>query len=107
MDINLNRWLRYSIPVFELTFASMLKGGPMVQLLLLCMMLFQAGTQRAANPIIDNERVTVQDVSDYSTSPQPTDAVVVSLAGNAVYVPKGAASKITGRLFVIDLKDHP
>ena len=63
MDINLNRRLLYIIPVFQLTFASMLKGGPMVQVLLLCIMLFQAGTPTATKPIIDNERVSVQDVS--------------------------------------------
>jgi hypothetical protein len=79
----------------------------MVQVLLLCMMLFPAGTQTATKPVIDNDRVSVLEVSDYSTSAQPTDAVVVSLSGNAVYVPKGTTSKISGRLFVIDLKDHP
>jgi len=79
----------------------------MVQLLLLCMMLFQSASPTATKPVIDNDRVSVLDVSDYSTSAQPNDAVVVSLAGNAVYVPKGATSKISGRLFVIDLKDHP
>jgi hypothetical protein len=80
----------------------------MVQILLLCALLFQAASPTAAKPVIDNDRVTVQDVSGYSTSVQPTDAVVVSLSGIAVYVPKGAAtSKISGRLFVIDLKDHP
>lgn len=79
----------------------------MVQILLLCMILFQAGTQTAAKPILDNERVSVLEVSDYSTPAQPTDAVVVSLSGTAVFVPKGATSKITGSSFVIDLKDHP
>ncbi len=79
----------------------------MVQLLLLCMMLFQSASPTTAKPIIDNDRVSVTDVSEYSTTAQPTDAVVVSLSGNAVYVPKGATSKISGRLFVIDLKDHP
>jgi len=79
----------------------------MVQLLLLCMMLFQSASPTATKPVIDNDRVSVLDVADYSTSAQPNDAVVVSLAGNAVYVPKGATSKISGRLFVIDLKDHP
>jgi hypothetical protein len=78
----------------------------MVQLLLLCMMLFQAGTQTATKPVIDNERVSVQDVSE-AIPAQPTDAVVVSLSGNAVYVPKGATAKISGRSFVVDLKDHP
>src|SRR5947199_2197421 len=78
----------------------------MVQVLLLCMMLFQAGTQTAAKPIIDNDRVTVQDVSG-SAPAQPTDAVVVCLAGSAAFVPKGTTPNITGRSFVIDLKDHP
>ena len=59
----------------------------MVQMLLLCMMLFQAGTQTATKPDIDNDRVTIQDVSG-STPAQPTDAVVVSLSGNAAFVPK-------------------
>ena len=68
----------------------------MVQLLLLCMMLFQAGTQTATKPVIDNDRVSVLEVSDYSTTAQPTDAVVVSLSGSAVYVPKGATSRISG-----------
>ena len=78
----------------------------MVQVLLLCMMLFQAGTPTATKPVIDNERVTVLDVSN-STPAQPTDAVVVSLSGSAAFVPKGTAPNITGRSFVIDLKDHP
>jgi hypothetical protein len=85
----------------------MLKGGPMVQILLFCMMLFQAGTPTATKPVIDNDRVSVIDVPEYSTTAQPNDAVVVSLSGSAVYVPKGAKSKLSGRLFVIDLKDHP
>lgn len=79
----------------------------MVQLLLLCMMLFQTGTPTATKPVIDNDRVSVTDASEYSTTAQPTDAVVVFLSGSAVYVPKGAKSKLSGRLFVIDLKDHP
>src|SRR5438445_12988692 len=78
----------------------------MVQVLLLCMMLFQAGTQTATKPTIDNDRVTVQDVSR-SAPAQPTDAVVVSLAGSAAFVPKGTTPNITGPSFVIDLKDHP
>ena len=78
----------------------------MVQVLLLCMMLSQAGTQMAAKPVIDNDRVTVLDVSD-STPAQPADAIVVSLSGSAAFVPKGTEPNITGRSFVIDLKDHP
>jgi len=38
---------------------------------------------------------------------QPFDAVVVSLAGGAVFLPKGTAPKIAERSIVIDLKDHP
>ncbi|HEY4676319.1 MAG TPA: hypothetical protein VIJ01_04115 [Candidatus Angelobacter sp.] len=70
------------------------------------MILFQSGTQTATKPVIDNDRVTVQDVSD-SAPAQPTDAVVVSLSGSAAFVPKGTPPTITGRSFVIDLKDHP
>jgi len=78
----------------------------MVQVLVLCIMLFQAGSPTATKPVIDNERVTVLDVSD-STPAQPTDAVVVSLSGRAAFVSKGTEPNITGRSFVIDLKDHP
>jgi hypothetical protein len=106
MDINLNGHLLYIIPGISIDLCVYLKGGSMVQILLLCMMLFQAGTQTAAKPVIDNDRVTVQDVSG-STPAQATDAVVVSLAGNAAFVPKGTAPNITGRSFVIDLKDNP
>ena len=77
----------------------------MIQILLLCMMLFQAASPTATKPVIDNERVSVLDVSD-PTPAQPTDAVIVSLSGSAAFVPKGTAPTITGRSFVIDLKDH-
>jgi hypothetical protein len=78
----------------------------MVQMLLLCMMLFQAGTQTAGKPLIDNDRVSVLDVSA-TTPAQATDAVVVSLSGSATFVPKGTTPNITGHSYVIDLKDHP
>jgi hypothetical protein len=81
-------------------------GEPMVQIVVFCMMLFQSPSPTATKPLIDNDRVTVQEVSG-SAPAQPTDAVVVSLAGSAAFVPKGTAPKITGRSFVIDLKDHP
>ena len=61
-------------------------------MLLLCMMLFQAASPTATKPVIDNDRVTVQDVS-ISVSVQPTDAVVVSLSGSAAFVPKGTAQR--------------
>jgi hypothetical protein len=78
----------------------------MLPTLLLCAMLFQAGMQAALKPVIDNDRVTVWDVSG-STTVQPFDAVVVSSAGSAVFLPRGTAPKIEGRSIVIDLKDHP
>jgi hypothetical protein len=83
-----------------------LKGGSMVQILLLCMILFQAGSQTATKPLIDNDRVSVLDVNDAAAA-QSTDAVVVSLSGSAAFVPKGTAPKITGHSYLIDLKDHP
>jgi hypothetical protein len=77
----------------------------MVQILLLCTMLFQAGSQTAAKPLIDNDRVSVLDVSAAAPA-QSTDAVVVSLSGSAAFVPKGTTPNITGHSYVIDLKDH-
>jgi hypothetical protein len=77
----------------------------MVQLLLLCTMLFQAGTPTANKPLIENEHVTVWDVTG-SAPAQPVDAVVVSLAGSATALPKGTTPKIDGRAIVIDLKDN-
>ena len=78
----------------------------MVQMLLLCLMLFQAASP-APKPVIDNDRISVVDVSNVSVDAQPNDAVVVALSGTAVFVPKGARANISGRLFVINLKDHP
>ena len=62
-----------------------------------------------AEPVLDNERVTVWD----TTSPLPPaqhDFVAVSLAhkGTAVWGHKGAVAGKTGaRTVVIELKDHP
>ncbi|MCU1221711.1 MAG: hypothetical protein JWN42_2908 [Candidatus Angelobacter sp.] len=77
----------------------------MIRALLLCVALFQASSPSAQKPIIENDRVAVLDVTD-SAAAQPTDAVVVSLNGNAAFVPKGTAPKIDGRSMVINLKDH-
>lgn len=77
----------------------------MVQLLLLCTMLFQTGTPTATKPLIENEHVTVWDVTG-SAPAQPVDAVVVSLSGSAAALPKGTTPKIDGRAIVIDLKDN-
>jgi hypothetical protein len=96
----------------------------MVSTLLLLAMLFQGGPQTTPKPVIENDRVAVWDVTD-SPAVQPTDAVVVSLSGKAVFVPRGTTTKIAGvkiagantagaksvgqknagRFIVIDLKD--
>lgn len=77
----------------------------MIRLFLLCLMFFQAGAQTAPKPAIENDRVTVWDVTG-SAPAQPLDAVVVSMAGRAAFVPKGTAPKIGGRSMVIDLKNN-
>jgi hypothetical protein len=78
----------------------------MLPVLLLFIALFQAGSPAAQKPIIDNDRVTVWDLTG-SASAQPTDAVVISLSGNAAFLPKGTAPNLDGRSIVIDLKNHP
>ena len=78
----------------------------MVCILLFCAMLFQAGSQTALKPTIENDRVAVWDVTD-SAPARPLDAVVVSMSGSAVFLPKGTPPKIAGRSIVIDLKGHP
>jgi hypothetical protein len=78
----------------------------MIHLLLLCLSLFQAGSQTAQKPVIENDRVVVWDTAD-SVPAQTFDAVVVSVSGKASFLPKGTPPKITGRSIVIDLKDHP
>src|SRR5882724_6652507 len=83
----------------------------MIRALLLCVALFQAGSPTAQKPTIENDRVAVWDVTDSPAAP-PTDAVVVSLSGNAAFLPKGTAPAIDGktpdgRAMVIALKDHP
>ena len=76
----------------------------MIRILLCCIMMFQAASQTATKPIIDNERVAVWD----TTTPvaATTDTVVVSLAGSAAFAPKGTQPKVDGRSIVINLKDH-
>lgn len=77
----------------------------MIRFLLLCVMLVQAGTRPASKPVIENERVTVLEVSNL-TPAQADDAVVVSFSGKAAWVPRGASPKIDGRSIIIDLKNH-
>ncbi|MGA3349855.1 MAG: hypothetical protein ABSC33_12610 [Candidatus Sulfotelmatobacter sp.] len=88
----------------------------MVRILLIFAMVFQAVSQTAPKPVIENDRVTVWDVTDPPTA-GPIDAVIVSLSGGASFVPrnttpeisgaKTSGAKTSGRWVVIDLKDHP
>jgi hypothetical protein len=98
----------------------------MIRTLLLCAILFQPNPQTAPKPSIDNDRVTVWEVTGHATV-QPVDAVVVTLSGHAAFVPKGTTPTVPGdsnagdsktgdsktgdskteRSIVIDLKDHP
>src|ERR1035441_7824759 len=55
------------------------KGTPMIRILVLCAMLFQASPQTALKPLIDNDRVTVWDVTGRTTA-QPFDSPVLSLS---------------------------
>jgi hypothetical protein len=77
----------------------------MIRILLLCALLFQAAPQPTTKPVIDNERVTVWEVSD-SAPAQPNDALVLSSAGKVAWVAKGQTPQISGKSIVIVLKDH-
>src|SRR5580658_8058 len=82
-------------------------GAPMIRILLLCAMLFQVSApQNVLKPVIDNDRVTVWDLTN-SGIVQPFDAVVVSMSGSAEFLPKGMTPKAAGRSIMINLKDHP
>jgi len=76
----------------------------MLPILLLCATLLHSGSPTGPTPVISNDRVVVWD-SDPAAA-QPLDAVVVSLSGNAVFVPKGTPPKTAGRSIVIDLKER-
>ena len=65
----------------------------MIPILLLCAMLFQSAPQTALKPIIENDRVAVWDVIG-ATAAQPSDAVVVSLSGSAVFLPEGTTPNV-------------
>lgn len=79
--------------------------------LLLSTMFFNAGPATATiTPIVDNDRVSVSNV----TSPIPmqsSDAVVVFLSGSATFATKGSSPSMggqsgDGRAVVIQLKEH-
>ncbi|HUI76369.1 MAG TPA: hypothetical protein VLY24_00600 [Bryobacteraceae bacterium] len=89
-------------------------------LALACAWLLTVAGLHAAQPIIDNERVSISDVTwekgqANPSGPQPNASVTVWLtagamhkAGDAVYSPPGAVTGEEGtRFVVIDLKDHP
>jgi hypothetical protein len=76
----------------------------MIRAVLFCAMLFQVSASTAVKPVIDNERVAVWD-APVSAAGRPVDAVVVSLAGDVTFLPKGTAPKSAAKSFVIDLKD--
>jgi hypothetical protein len=77
----------------------------MILALLLSVMLLPSAPQTDAKPVIDNDRVTVWDVT--APSAQPLDTVVVSFSGKAAFMPKGTTPEVAGHSIVIDLKDHP
>jgi hypothetical protein len=82
------------------------KGGRMnmVSKILLAAMLLQAPAP-TVKTLIDNDRVTVIDVTRLAA--EPFDAVVVSLSGSAEFLSKGTSARIAERSIVIVLKDHP
>jgi hypothetical protein len=81
----------------------------MLKAALFALALSAAATSYGAEPVLDNERVTVWD----TTGPLPPaehDFVAVSLShnGTAIFGQKGeVAGKAGERTVVIDLKDHP
>jgi hypothetical protein len=78
----------------------------MIRILLFCMMALQAASQPASKPVIDNDRVSVWEMS----GPMPAtlgDAVIITSSGIAKFVPKGTTANLSGKYLVIDLKDHP
>jgi hypothetical protein len=78
----------------------------MIRLFLFCAMLLQAGSQTALKPAIDNDRVSVWEMSN-SMPATPGDAVIITSSGFVKFVPKGTSANLSGKYLVIDLKDHP
>ncbi len=72
----------------------------MVCILLFCAMLFQAGSQTALKPTIENDRVAVWDVTD-SAPARPLDAVVVSTSGYPLAFPRPGVKKLLENARVI------
>jgi hypothetical protein len=81
----------------------------MLKIALCTIALGVATSSFAAEPVLDNERVTVWDTTTV-LPPAQYDFVAVSLArkGTAIYGHKGELPGETGvRTIVIELKDHP
>jgi hypothetical protein len=70
-------------------------------ILALTLLSFQAPTATAD---IDNQRVHVREI-DRAVDALPYDAVVISRAGHAAFVPKGVKPKVDGKGILIELKD--
>jgi hypothetical protein len=87
-----------------------------ISAILLCFAVFPFCAQADPKPIIDNERVTVWDVTAGKDEAKPTgDALMIYLTGggkhkarDVVFEPKGSAHQddAGSRAIVIDLKDH-
>lgn len=79
----------------------------MIRMLLFCAMVLQAASPSGPKPAIDNDRVSVWEMSG-SMPARPGDAVIIiSSTGIAKFVPKGTTANFTEKYLVIDLKDHP
>ena len=78
----------------------------MAALLLFCAMLVPSSPASAIKPAIENDRVSVWDVTDLKAG-WPLDSVVIALSGEARFVAAGTPLKIAGRCFTINLKTSP
>ena len=78
----------------------------MIHILLFCAMLFQSGSQATLKPAIDNDRVSVWEMSGLMPA-RPGDAVIITSSGLVKFLPKGTTANISPKYLVIDLKDHP
>ena len=78
--------------------------------LLLAAIFFHAGAPTATTPIVDNDRVSVSNVTG-PIATQSSDAVVVFMSGSATFVAKGSTPSASGQsddgpAVVIQLKAH-
>ena len=76
----------------------------MIGVLLFCTMLLQSAAP-AAKPVLENDRIAVWELPQ-PVAARPLDAVMVTLSGEAAFVPKGTVPKAGGRSFAIELKEY-